>query len=168
MLRFPLLPDLCPMSASKESGLCFLSKHLHDAKQTGWKASSQRFGLWMAEGPAGGSVAQFSALSTDLRLNCPETVSGFRRGTRALSQRDLGFSVLESSNIMPSVTYFRQTGGPMDNFGTGGLVPEAAQREGRACCRGNSAAPPHPHPMLVQNRSLSSLLLFIFNSEGMD
>ena len=129
-------------------------------------ASRQRFGLWMAEGPAGGSVAQFSALSTDLRLNCPETVSdfrrefsalstdlrlncpetvpGFRRGTRALSQRDLGFSVLESSNIMPSVTYFRQTGGPMDNFGTGGLVPEAAQREGRACCRGNSAAP-HTH-----------------------
>ena len=136
-----------------------------DGKPT---ASRQRFGLWMAEGPAGVTWLSSLLYPTDLRLNCPKTVSGLRRGTRALSQRDLGFSVLESSNVTPSVTYFWQMGGPMDNFGTGGLVPEAAQRERRAGCRGNTAAPPHPHPTLVQNHSLRSLLLFIFNSEGMD
>ena len=30
----------CPISGSRESGLCFLSKHLHDAKQTGRKVNS--------------------------------------------------------------------------------------------------------------------------------
>lgn len=79
-----------------------------------------------------------------LRRNCLKAVSGLRRETRALSQRDLGFSVSESSNVTPSVPYFWQTGRKMDNFGTGGLVRR--QHKGKEKCAAvETARLPHTH-----------------------
>lgn len=136
-----------------------------DGKST---ASRPRFGLWMAEAPAG--VAWLSSLlyPTDLRLNCQKTVSGLRREP-GLSARGIWASLFwKAATSRPvSLTSGRRVGRWITS-GQGASCRRQRKGKGRACCRGNSAAPPHPHPALVQNRSCSSLLLFIFNSQGMD
>lgn len=58
----------CLISGSKESGLCFLSKHLHDAQQTGRNIHSWQTAVWSLDRrvTSRGGLALSSALSYSL------------------------------------------------------------------------------------------------------
>lgn len=119
-------------------------KHLHNARQTGGKLNNEQpaFGLKIVEWPKGIVWLIFSALFHYYLFTQLSSLSDcfkFKREHTVLvtflSQKDLGFFVLNSNIVLPDVTYFCQMGRLIDAFRTGGLCRRQCKWKGKyAAC----------------------------------
>ena len=141
----------CLISGSKESGLCFLSKHLHDAQQTGRNVHSWQTAVWSLDrrvtsrGGLAGLCFILQPFLPSAVFNEDLIVFRLKKGPRGSQPEGSGLLLRKAAVSRPmSVT-------SADRSADGQLRGRGPRAGGNAKGKksvlgGNSAAPPHPHP----------------------